>query len=99
MNGNYVSHSCRVELSENTFFQPFGNVSTKKKKRFTASIKVVVGQQELYLDKFHKLVFNCHVQRLRRKKLDIRCIVSNDILVYFMTIGSINFNQIAKLVT
>lgn len=103
LNGNYVSHSCRVELSENTFFQPFGNVSTKKKKRFTASIKVVlqvfVGQQELYLDKFHKLVFNCHVQRLRRKKLDIRCIVSNDILVYFMTIGSINFNQIAKLVT
>lgn len=41
----------------------------------------LAGQQGFHLNKLHKLVFNCHVQRIRRMIIRIRYIDSNDILV------------------
>lgn len=81
--GNYVSHSCKVGISEIAFFPTIGNVSARRKTIYGVyNIKsCLAGQQGFHLNKLHKLVFNCHVQRIRRMIIGIRYIDSNDILV------------------
>lgn len=81
--GNYVSTSCKVGISEIVFFPTIGNVSARRKTIYGVyNIKsCLAGQQGFHLNKLHKLVFNCHVQRIRRMIIRIRYIDSNDILV------------------